>query len=223
MLAGMFCAGVSAGLIAVRIEHRVRPMIQPGPCSPQQPLYEAEVLQQSRRTQQFNDVIVFLGDSQTVGFATSNLAGRTENFGISGDTLEGLLTRVPRYQLAGAKAVVVEIGTNNLVQHQTAGFEEKYNRLLEMLPPKLTITALAVTPLTQAASTEFKITTESIKTLNDEIKSSCGQHINCHYLDLWHLLALSDGSINSQYAEGDGLHLSTAGYRIWAREITSER
>jgi hypothetical protein len=39
--------------------------------------------------------VLFVGDSLTFSLATSLLSPRTENFGISGDTIEGVLYRLP--------------------------------------------------------------------------------------------------------------------------------
>ena len=72
--------------------------LEPG-WGPDTMYWQAEVLQQSRRSQQIEGVAVFLGDSITVGLATSRVTAHSENFGINGDSIDGLLLRVPQYQV----------------------------------------------------------------------------------------------------------------------------
>jgi hypothetical protein len=57
--------------------------------------YEDAVVLQERRSAQFDRTVLFVGDSLTFSLATSLLSPRTENFGISGDTIEGVLYRLP--------------------------------------------------------------------------------------------------------------------------------
>jgi len=108
-----------------------------GPATAQ---WQAEVEGQSRRSQQIHGAVVFIGDSLIVGLATSNVASKSENFGINADWLDSLLLRLPRYRLSEARAVVLEIGSNDWPIDSSSGFASfaaKYHRLLAMLPSQV--------------------------------------------------------------------------------------
>ena len=180
--------------------------------------YQVEVQWQAQRSRQLDGAIVFLGDSQTAGFATSSVAARAENFGISGDLVDRAIWRIPKYRLNGAKAIVVEFGINDLWMHQTHRFEQRYEMLLALLPPGVPVYAMAVFPLaaTGEAALELHDTRQRIPALNKQIAAACRQRPGCRYVDMTKALSGPDGYLRPEYAEADGVHLSAAGYRVWA-------
>ena len=184
-------------------------------------IYQVEVQQQVRRSQQIDGATVFFGDSQTARFAASSVAAHTENFGITGDILDRALWRVPRYRLTGAKTFVIEFGINDYWLHVTDGFGLKYKNLLNLLPAGVPVIAIAIFPITaEAANTlGMKDALQAIPALNAQIAAACRQRPNCRFVDLAKSLRGPNGYLRPQYAETDGIHLSTAGYRIWSAAL----
>jgi lysophospholipase L1-like esterase len=189
-----------------------------GPATAQ---WKAEVTQQAQRSQQLHDAVVFFGDSLTVGLATSNVAARSENFGIDGDSIDWLLLRLPRYDLIGTKAIVIEIGINNWLQEGHSGFDgfaNKYRTLLGSLPQSVPIVAVAILPVNSHAAALIKGRwfPGDIRQANHQIADQCRQVSNCRYLDSSILLADQSGKLKPKYDSGDGVHLSTTGYAAWS-------
>jgi lysophospholipase L1-like esterase len=193
-----------------------------GPATAQ---WQAEVTQQVRRSEQIHGAAVFLGDSLTVGLATSNVTAKAENFGIDGDSLDWLLLRMPRYRFSGAKVIVVEIGINNWLQRGHLGFSGlagKYHQLLAMLPGQVPVVAIGILPVNSHAKSlpDSGQANAAIRDANKQIEAECWQFRNCHYLDLVRTLADKSGNLQAGYDAGDGVHLTTAGYEAWAITLT---
>ncbi len=208
-----------AGAAAFHLRHYVSFGPPWGPSSVE---WQTEVLQQSRRSEQFAGATVFLGDSQMVGLATSNLAPKPENFGIAGDTIDGLLLRLPRYRLTGARLIVVEIGVNNYVTDGFSGFSPKYRRALGMLPRHTPVISVGIFPVKRGVTTRLGLPvgmTQAIRQANREIADACRQYPNCRFLDVSAALSDADGYLQTRYDSGDGLHLSTAGYAVWEKAL----
>jgi lysophospholipase L1-like esterase len=183
--------------------------------------FAAESQQQSRRSIQMRNAAVFIGDSITVGLATSNIAPHSENFGIDGDTVDGLITRLPRYDLTKARVIVLEIGVNNYHRDKLTGFEPKYRQLLGLLPHGIPVVAMAIFPINEHASwwVPVRDATEAIKKANKEIALACQQVSTCTFLDLSPSLGDAGGSMKSIYEVGDGIHLSEPAYAVWASAL----
>ena len=184
-----------------------------GPATTQ---WQVEVMQQARRSQQIHGAVVFIGDSLIVGLATSNVAPKSENFGINGDTIDWLLLRLPQYNLTEAQAIVLEIGSNDWPSGFD-GFASKYGRLLTMLPSQVPVIAVGLMPLNgvKAGVSDSSRVPDAFRRVNKEIALSCRQFHNCRYLDLFDTLADGSGNLKARYDAGDGQHLSTAGNDLW--------
>jgi lysophospholipase L1-like esterase len=188
--------------------------------------WQAEVMQQSRRSEQIQGAVVFIGDSLIVGLATSNVALKSENFGINGDTLDWLLLRLPQYKLSAARAIVLEIGSNDWPVYDSADFAEfgaKYHRVLAMLPSHVLVIAVGLMPVnTHAAGVlEGDRLPSSFRQINKDIAAQCRQFSNCRFLDLFNALSDKSGNLETRYDAGDGNHLSTAGNVVWGTALAS--
>lgn len=186
-------------------------------------LYKAEVLQQIRRSQRIDGAVVFLGDSEITGLASSNIALKTENFGISGETIEGLIGRVPSYKLDKARAIVIEIGINNMAIDRLSGFSDKYSRLLALMPPAVPVIAMAIMPVNPDAAQYFIYpgAESSIQAANRGLREACLVRPNTQYLDVHDPLADPSSALRQGFSAGDGLHLSEAGYAVIEQLLTS--
>ncbi len=182
--------------------------------------YHAEAMQQARRSAQVKDGVFFFGDSQTVGLATSNIARKSENFGISGDTVDGLIGRMPLYHLDGARLMVLEIGINNWAVDKFQGFGAKYQRLLSLIPAQIPVVAVAIFPVNAHAGKSFAGAPTAIIEANRGIENACKRRPACTFLDLTPTMAELGGDLKAAYEVGDGEHLSTAGYEVWNRTIS---
>jgi len=168
--------------------------------------------------------LVFIGDSITQGWegAGSNVwqryyGGRNAvNLGIGGDRTEHVLWRLENGNVDGIspKAAVVMIGTNNIrerysTQDVVDGIVAVCKSIREKLP-ETKILLLGVFPRSQNPDKNRQRVVEVnriISGLHD------GKHI--FYLDIGGCFVKPDGSISKEIMP-DFLHLSPAGYEVWA-------
>ena len=174
--------------------------------------------------------LVFLGDSITAGWGRKNDiweaafgAYKPANFGIGGDRTQHVLWRIENGELDGAikpKAVVVMIGTNNVRDNEAEGIAKGVTLIVETIrakQPQAKILLLAVFPRGEKPENPFR---DKLKQVNAVIaKLDDGEHI--HYLDIGEKFLESDGSLTKEIMP-DFLHLSAAGYQIWADAIGSK-
>ncbi|MBL9216016.1 MAG: GDSL family lipase [Opitutaceae bacterium] len=178
--------------------------------------------------------VVFLGDSITDGWRKegrviwdAHLAPlRAANFGIDGDRTQHVLWRLEHGTLAGLspKVVVLMIGTNNTSLER--GSDRLRNTPDEALAgvtrivatlrsqvPQARILLLAIFPRDEPGTAQRARVEEvnrGLARLHD------GQHV--HFLDLGPNFLGRDGALSPAIMP-DKLHLTEAGYSIWAAAI----
>jgi lysophospholipase L1-like esterase len=143
---------------------------------------------------------------------------RIANFGIAGDTTQGVLYRLQNGEGAGfsPRAVMLMIGTNNIGRNTAEEIAEAIGAVTLQLRksfPEASILLLGVFP--RAAANEPVRTTvaeinKSIARLHD------GEKI--HYLDIGAKFLDADGNIPRDVMS-DALHPSSKGYEIWAEAV----
>jgi lysophospholipase L1-like esterase len=175
--------------------------------------------------------ILFMGDSITDFWRspTGNFAGKpvfdkyygemkVANFGISGDTTQGVLYRLRNGEGQGfkPKAIMLMIGTNNTGRNTPPEIAEGIGAVvLEMRKdfPDAKILLLAVFP----RGTPDNPVRAAIAGINKSIsKLHDGKHV--FYLDIGEKFLDASGNIPREVMT-DGLHPSTKGYEIWAEAV----
>ncbi|WZO97152.1 platelet-activating factor acetylhydrolase IB subunit [Isosphaeraceae bacterium EP7] len=176
--------------------------------------------------------VLFLGDSITQGWAGEDKDGHgpievwnryytprnAANFGIGGDQTQHVLWRLDHGEVDSIKPklAVLMIGTNNAGSNSAEQISEGITAIVKKLKEKLPetkILLLGVFPRSEKPDqfrAKLSAVNETIKSLDD------GKTV--HYLDISKSFLKDDGSI-SQDIMPDYLHLSRAGYRIWADAI----
>ncbi len=168
--------------------------------------------------------LLFLGDSITQGWGGNDVwqryygARKAANFGIGGDRTQHVLWRIDHGELDGIKprVIVLMIGTNNIHSDTpdeiAAGVKAIVERIRKQLP-STKVLLLGVFPRDEKPSP----TRERIKSLNASIaKFDDGKHVK--YLDIGAKFMNADGTLSKSIMP-DFLHLSHAGYMIWADAI----
>jgi lysophospholipase L1-like esterase len=170
--------------------------------------------------------VVFLGDSITAGWNGQkdiwNAAFgkyKPANFGIGGDRTQHVLWRIQNGELDGIKpkAAVVMIGTNNSGSDPADGIARGVTKIVETIrakSPDTKILLLAVFPRGEkpnAQRDKLKVVNQIIAKLDD------GKHI--HYLDIGDKFLQPDDTLTKEIMK-DYLHLTAAGYQIWADAIS---
>ncbi len=181
------------------------------------------------RVAQGNVDLIFIGDSITQGWESSGKAvwdtyyasRNAVNLGISGDRTQHVLGRLDHGNIDGIspKAAVIMIGTNNsngqdnTVAEIAAGIRAIVARLRTKFPETqillLDILPRGANPTPQRGK---------ILQVNQIVRKVADHEKKVHYLAIGHHFVEDDGTI-SKAIMPDSLHLSPAGYQIWANAI----
>ncbi len=161
--------------------------------------------------------VLFLGDSLTYFWrlAPDLFVQRfpdSANFGIGGDTIEGVLRRVEQGELYAVdpKVVVLLVGANNLWDNKPDQIVEKISNLVSVIKskqPSAQILLLGLLP----TDIPGQYAPAMIRQINSRLATLPG----VTFLDFGPKLLNPDGSFNESL-QPDHLHLSPAGYQIWA-------
>jgi lysophospholipase L1-like esterase len=174
--------------------------------------------------------LVFLGDSITAGWGRQQPIWdkafgtyKPANFGIGGDRTQHVLWRIKNGELdvIKPKAIVLMIGTNNSATDSAEGISKGITAIVETIrskQPQAKLLLLAVFPRGEKRSPNPQ--RDKLKEVNATIaKLDDGKHI--HFLDIGEKFLQPDGSLSKEIMP-DFLHLSPAGYQIWADAISEK-
>jgi len=176
--------------------------------------------------------LVFLGDSITAGWGSKKEiwdkafgAYTPANFGIGGDRTQHVLWRIQNGELDGIKpkAVVIMIGTNNYGQYPAEGIAKGVTAIVETVrakQPQAKILLLAVFPRGDKPTGKLGAANEKLKQVN-AIIAKLDDSKNIFFLDIGPKFPQPDGALTKEIMP-DFLHLSAAGYQIWADAISPE-
>jgi lysophospholipase L1-like esterase len=173
--------------------------------------------------------LVFLGDSITQGWENEGQAAWAAHFakynavalGFGGDRTENLLWRLQHGELDGMspKAVVMMIGTNNTGERledpalTVAGIRANLAEIRKR-QPRAKVLLLALFPRGEKPDDLMRRHNASINALLPALAD--GKQVL--FLDIGHALSNPDGTLSKDVLP-DWLHLSPAGYEIWARSL----
>jgi len=143
---------------------------------------------------------------------------KVANFGIAGDTTQGVLYRLQNGEGEGfsPKAVMLMIGTNNTARNNAAEIAEGIGAVVLELKkdfPMAKILLLAVFP----RSTPNDPVRGTLAEINKKI-SRLHDGNRVFYMDIGSKF-LDDKGFIPQDVMSDGLHPSTKGYEIWAEAV----
>jgi lysophospholipase L1-like esterase len=171
--------------------------------------------------------VVFLGDSITAGWNGNGKAVWTNsyaplkavNFGIGGDRTQHVLWRVQNGNFAGItpKAVVLMIGTNNTGSDTAPQIAEGVAAIVKEIQarsPSTKVLLLAVFPRNEKADNPARLKIAEINTIIAKLDD--GRKV--FFLDIGQKFLQPDGTLTREIMP-DLLHLSAAGYQIWADAI----
>lgn len=144
---------------------------------------------------------------------------KAANFGIAGDTTQGVLWRMQNGELDGfqAKLIVLMLGTNNINRNANDDIAEGDRAIVnEFLKrqPQAKVLLLGVFPRGAAADNPFRA---SIKAINEKL-ATIADNQRVFYMDIGDKFLAADGTLSTDIMP-DGLHPNLQGYKIWADAI----
>lgn len=164
--------------------------------------------------------VVFLGDSITSDsdFQAFFPNCRIVNLGYYGDTLAGMIQRVPGAAALSPETVFIMGGINGLTDQNVDVSIQVYRELLDELEsalPEAKIIIQSVLPIA-AARQQFGIHNATIQEFNRQL-SAIAEERNMKFVDLYSLYE-KNGEIDPALSR-DGLHLRPEAYSVWAEAI----
>ena len=162
-----------------------------------------------------NDSVIFLGDSITQGLNVAAVTNQAINYGIGMDTSYGLLKRVSQYKsLTKASTVVIAIGINDLIRvnRRPVDVLKNYEAILESLPSEANVIMQAVFPVDETK--DFAGANAKIIQLNGMLKTLAKEQGHT-FVNLHERYLSNGGNLKGFLHIGDGLHLSSEGYKLW--------
>lgn len=171
--------------------------------------------------------IVFLGDSITDGGEWAEMFHdlRIKNRGISGDTTEGVLSRIEEVSAAQPARVFLMIGINDLADGVTVenvlSNIKRITRHFFRKSPDTQLFIQSILPVNDRFSPFPNYTNKGkeIEAVNIGLRAFC-RNRGLVYVDLHSRFKAKDEHLDPRYTN-DGLHLTGAGYALW-KDILSE-
>jgi len=158
--------------------------------------------------------LLFLGDSLLADFNWQERIThfRVINLSIPGETAQGLLDRLPsvQEQVVDPQIILIMTGTNNLLMEDynfTGTMQQIVVSLSRSYPSAdVIINSLVPIQIPWLSKKEIKRANSALEALS--LRSGC-----C-FLDIY-----TKFSTKEKFFQADGIHLTEAGYNIWARSI----
>ena len=195
------------------------------------PIFEEKHRNNVARAAQGNVDVLFMGDSitdfwrnESGPFAGKAVMDRTwpdlniANFGIAGDTTQGVLYRLANGEGEGftPNAIMLMIGTNNAATNNHMEIAEGIGAIvldMETRWPEAEILLLGIFP----RGIPGDPVRDELRRIN-EIISGLDAREHVHYLDIGSVFLDANGVI-AQDIMSDLLHPSTKGYELWAEAV----
>ena len=184
--------------------------------------------------QRSNIDLLFVGDSITDWFANprggqpaTGLAVWDTNFGpfkpadfgIAGDTTQGVLWRMQNGELEGfkAKLIVLMLGTNNINRNPNDEIVDGDRLIIEEFnkrQPQAKVLLLGIFPRNADPANPLRAT---IKEINSKL-AKLADNNKVFYMDIGDKFLTADGTLTTEIM-ADGLHPTAKRYQIWADAI----
>ena len=89
--------------------------------------------------------------------------------------------------------------------------------ILSAIPPHVPVVVSAVLPTDQSATGHKR--NARIADLNEGLARLCAARGRCYWVDSAAKLVDAAGNLDLRYHDGDGVHLSQAGYAVWMADL----
>jgi ankyrin repeat protein len=167
--------------------------------------------------------MVFLGDSQIeFGNWKKHLIDTTIiNRGIAGDNTYGVLARLNDVLILKPNQIILEVGINDIAKNipDSVVFKNilEIVRKIKANSPQTKTFVTSLFPTNDAVAKEYPNVfnkNNHVENVNNLLKTASVKG-DFMFLDLHQALKNFDGKLNEQFADADGLHLNSDGYKLW--------
>lgn len=163
------------------------------------------------------NALLLMGDSHLSAIPVSQYFENAVNLAIGYQSSLELEKYIHKYNgLKTARAIVLSLGTNDLILKKDDEFIKAYATILVAMPKSAKIIVNTIPPVTRFEKDKNWV--KRTHKLNDEIKAVCAKLKNCEVYDLYNSLVNSGMPLDKAFDQ-DGVHLSKASYEIWLRDL----
>lgn len=199
--------------------------VLPEPVRPPTSFFEGEFrafAEADARTPPPRDALLFYGSSSIRLWNTlaSDFAGaQVVNRGFGGSTLAECVQQIDRLIIPLApRAIVFYAGDNDLAQGASPErIQELFEEFAELIDDRLGVVPLVFISIKISPSRAGNAA--NILRANALTRSTVERWPNSRYVDVCSLMLDAGGHAQREYFCEDWLHLSPAGYTLWAREV----
>lgn len=160
--------------------------------------------------------MLFLGDSLVEYFDWQKRFPEQNitNLGVSGESVQGLLSRIEEIikEYPSAEAVFLMTGINNIAM-EDVDFFDAYREIIGRLRTSLPEAAIYVHSILPALV--FFISNDVIQRVNTALRELV-EDSGARYIDVNSLFLDTGGRAVMEYFLDDGVHLSDSGYAVWS-------
>jgi lysophospholipase L1-like esterase len=164
--------------------------------------------------------VVFVGDSITEGGLWSEWLPGVDviNRGISGNTTQDILDRMPHIVSVRPDKLFLMIGVNDLNKRLGAAVAlRNYTTLFDLIDAQLPNTEVYIQSVLPVNAVWPLIDNTHIPTLNAALARHADER-GYRYIDLHSVFADAEGALKPDLSN-DGIHLLAPGYRLWRGQI----
>ena len=164
--------------------------------------------------------VVFVGDSITEGGLWSEWLPGVDviNRGISGNTTQDILDRMPHIVSVRPDKLFLMIGVNDLNKRLVAAVAlRNYTALFDLIDAQLPNTEVYIQSVLPVNAVWPLIYNTHIPTLNAALARHADER-GYRYIDLHSVFADAEGALKPDLSN-DGIHLLAPGYRLWRSQI----
>lgn len=164
--------------------------------------------------------VVFVGDSITEGGLWSEWLPGVDviNRGISGNTTQDILDRMPHIVSVRPDKLFLMIGVNDLNKRLGAAVAlRNYIALFDLIDAQLPNTEVYIQSVLPVNAVWPLIDNTHIPTLNAALARHADER-GYRYIDLHSVFADAEGALKPDLSN-DGIHLLAPGYRLWRSQI----
>ena len=164
--------------------------------------------------------VVFVGDSITEGGLWSEWLPGVDviNRGISGNTTQDILDRMPHIVSVKPEKLFLMIGVNDLNKRLGAAVAlRNYTTLFDLIDAQLPNTEVFIQSVLPVNAVWPLIDNTHIPILNAALTHHADER-GYRYIDLHSIFADAEGALKPDLSN-DGIHLLAPGYRLWRSQI----
>lgn len=123
---------------------------------------------------------------------------------------------------AKVKRVFINMGSNDLWKPYTQTYQDyvQYIRGIRKRNPKVVIFIQGTTPVCNSRNKKY-LNNSAIQALNKKMEKYCSCQKNMYYVDISKGLTTAEGELQKKYSSDDYMHITMAGYQIWAKNLNS--